>query len=184
MLDRIRVLLVDDDEDDFIIARDIMDDIPGRNYVLEWAPSFKEAIEIITMHWSPSCFSVWSSTWYLFQACMVPLLSVSLVTKASQLKDDTPMTILDSCRATLNKAQELFGELRPWMKSADRGPDVISGLQEGVFAHASPRVDAATSDANETPVSYMEGDAGLVDSSWESLLTDYEWLLDDTLYGF
>ena len=47
MLDRIRVLLVDDDEDDFIIARDIMDDIPGRNYVLDWAPSFKEAIDII-----------------------------------------------------------------------------------------------------------------------------------------
>ena len=144
----------------------------------------EEAIETITMQWSPSSFSVWSSTWYLFQACMVPLLSVSLVTKASQLKPDTPMTILDSCRATLNKAQELFGELRPWMKSADRGPDVISGLQEGVFAHASPRIDAATSDANAIPVSYMEGDAGLADSSWESLLTDYEWLLDDTLYGF
>ncbi|PKV62638.1 hybrid sensor histidine kinase/response regulator [Pontibacter ramchanderi] len=47
MPDRIRVLLVDDDEDDFIIARDIMDDIPGRNYVLEWAPSFNEAIDII-----------------------------------------------------------------------------------------------------------------------------------------
>ncbi|MCP2045546.1 ATP-binding protein [Pontibacter sp. HSC-36F09] len=47
MLDRIRVLLVDDDEDDFIIARDIMDDIPGRNYVLEWAPSFSKAIDII-----------------------------------------------------------------------------------------------------------------------------------------
>ncbi|SIR44871.1 hybrid sensor histidine kinase/response regulator [Pontibacter lucknowensis] len=47
MPDRIRVLLVDDDEDDFIIARDIMDDIPGRNYVLDWAPSFNEAISII-----------------------------------------------------------------------------------------------------------------------------------------
>jgi signal transduction histidine kinase len=45
--DRIRVLLVDDDEDDFIITRDIMDDIPGRNYVLEWAPSFGKAVEII-----------------------------------------------------------------------------------------------------------------------------------------
>ena len=115
---------------------------------------------------------------------MVPLLSVSLVTKASQLKPDTPMNILDSCRATLNKAQELFGELRPWMKSADRGPDVISGLQQGVFAHASPRVDASASDANAMPVSCMEGYAGLADSSWESLLTDYEWLLDDTRYGF
>ncbi|MCJ8163247.1 ATP-binding protein [Pontibacter sp. E15-1] len=47
MLDKIRILLVDDDEDDFIITRDIIDDIPGRNYVLEWTGSFNEALEII-----------------------------------------------------------------------------------------------------------------------------------------
>ena len=115
---------------------------------------------------------------------MVPLLSVSLATKASQLKPDVPITLLDSCRASLNKAQELFGELRPWMKSADRGPDVISGLQEGVFAHASPRVDATTTDAYAPSSSWATGDEGLAESGWESLLTDYEWLLDDTLYGF
>lgn len=47
MPDRTRILLVDDDEDDFIITRDIIDDIPGRNYVLDWTGSFKEALEII-----------------------------------------------------------------------------------------------------------------------------------------
>ncbi|MHC2992219.1 histidine kinase [Pontibacter sp. HJ8] len=47
MPDKIRVLLIDDDEDDFIITRDIIDDIPGRNYVLEWAPSFNQAVEVI-----------------------------------------------------------------------------------------------------------------------------------------
>ncbi|MDX5421564.1 MAG: response regulator [Hymenobacteraceae bacterium] len=47
MPDKIRVLLIDDDEDDFIITRDIMDDIPGRNYSLEWASSFNQALEII-----------------------------------------------------------------------------------------------------------------------------------------
>jgi len=144
----------------------------------------EEAIETITLHWSPSCFSVWSSTWYLFQACMVPLFSVSIATKVSQLKPDKSITILDPCRATLDKAQELFEELRPWMKSADRGPDVISGLQEGVFAHVNSFVDATTSDANVPSGSWATGDEGLAESSWESLLTDYEWLLDDDLYGF
>jgi signal transduction histidine kinase len=47
MSDRIRVLLVDDDEDDFIITRDIIDDIPGRNYALDWAATFEEALRII-----------------------------------------------------------------------------------------------------------------------------------------
>ncbi|WP_266205961.1 ATP-binding response regulator [Pontibacter kalidii] len=47
MPDKIKVLLVDDDEDDYIITRDIMDDIPGRSFVLDWSSSFEEAQELI-----------------------------------------------------------------------------------------------------------------------------------------
>ncbi|WP_240337099.1 hybrid sensor histidine kinase/response regulator [Rufibacter psychrotolerans] len=43
----IRVLLVDDDEDDFIITRDIIADIPARTYLLEWTSSFEAALEKI-----------------------------------------------------------------------------------------------------------------------------------------
>ena len=39
--------MVDDDEDDFIITRDIIQDIPGRNYLLDWTASFGDALEII-----------------------------------------------------------------------------------------------------------------------------------------
>ena len=144
----------------------------------------EEAIETITLHWSPSCFSVWSSTWYLFQACMLPLLSASIVAKVSQLQPGVSTTMLDSCRATLNKAQELFEELRPWMKSADRGPDVIAGLQEGVFADIDACVDKRTTDMSVPSGPFAVEDGGIAESSWESLLTDYDWLLDDTFYGF
>ena len=92
--------------------------------------------------------------------------------------------MLDSCRATLNKAQELFEELRPWMKSADRGPDVIAGLQEGVFADIDACVDKRTTDMSVHSSSFAVEDEGIAESSWESLLTDYDWLLDDTFYGF
>lgn len=47
MQDKIRILLIDDDEDDYIITRDIIDDIPGRNYLLEWTGSFTEALRLI-----------------------------------------------------------------------------------------------------------------------------------------
>lgn len=47
MPDKIKILLVDDDEDDFIITRDIINDIPGRNYRLDWTASFTEALSLI-----------------------------------------------------------------------------------------------------------------------------------------
>ncbi|GHA57176.1 hybrid sensor histidine kinase/response regulator [Pontibacter akesuensis] len=47
MQDKIRILLIDDDEDDFIITRDSINDIPGRHYLLEWAGSFEEGLELI-----------------------------------------------------------------------------------------------------------------------------------------
>ncbi|CAN5914498.1 hypothetical protein BH24BAC1_BH24BAC1_17670 [soil metagenome] len=47
MPDKIKILLIDDDEDDFIITRDIIDDIPGRNYLLDWTASFEDALGLI-----------------------------------------------------------------------------------------------------------------------------------------
>ncbi|KZL71628.1 fungal specific transcription factor domain-containing protein [Colletotrichum tofieldiae] len=39
-----------------------------------------EAIDAITLHWMPNRIHVWNSAWYLFQACMVPLLSIAIET--------------------------------------------------------------------------------------------------------
>ncbi|WP_162052539.1 hybrid sensor histidine kinase/response regulator [Pontibacter pamirensis] len=47
MPDKTRILLIDDDEDDYIITRDIIDDIPGRHYLLEWTSSFHDALKIV-----------------------------------------------------------------------------------------------------------------------------------------
>lgn len=139
----------------------------------------EEAIETITLHWTPSCFSVWSSTWYLFQACMVPLLCAAIATKAAQLQPGASTAILDRCHVTLNKAQEQFEEIRPWMKSADRGPDVIAGLNEGLASQI--RVFAAEMpDPHGIADAFHTCDDWFPEASWEALLADNEWLLDDT----
>ncbi|MCB0300579.1 MAG: response regulator, partial [Calditrichaeota bacterium] len=39
----LRVLLVDDDEDDYIITRDLLNEIEGRRYLLDWIETAKEA---------------------------------------------------------------------------------------------------------------------------------------------
>ena len=44
----IRVLLVDDDEDDFIIARELLREVSATRYKLDWCDSFEDAVEIIS----------------------------------------------------------------------------------------------------------------------------------------
>lgn len=39
----IHILLVDDDEEDFLLTRDTLEDIPHKQYLLEWIPDYAEA---------------------------------------------------------------------------------------------------------------------------------------------
>jgi signal transduction histidine kinase len=43
----VRVLLVDDDESDFVLTRDVIADIPGGGYTLDWESEFEPAVEAI-----------------------------------------------------------------------------------------------------------------------------------------
>jgi signal transduction histidine kinase len=47
MKEKIKVLLVDDDEDDYIITKENIDDIPGKRYTLEWASSYGDGLKAI-----------------------------------------------------------------------------------------------------------------------------------------
>jgi signal transduction histidine kinase len=43
----IRVLLIDDDEDDYLLTRDLIAEIPGGRYTLDWESDFDKALETI-----------------------------------------------------------------------------------------------------------------------------------------
>jgi CheY-like chemotaxis protein len=43
----IKLLLVDDDEDDFYLTSDYLNDIRGQNFEIDWAFSFDNALEKI-----------------------------------------------------------------------------------------------------------------------------------------
>ena len=47
MKDVIRILLIDDDEDDFIITRDLLSDIREIKYELDWVHTFEEGLDAI-----------------------------------------------------------------------------------------------------------------------------------------
>ena len=46
MIKNIRILLIDDDEEDYIITRDLIEDIPQRKYKLDWVANYEEALSL------------------------------------------------------------------------------------------------------------------------------------------
>ena len=44
---RVRMLLVDDDEEDYLLTREVIADIPGGGYTLDWIADFDSALEAI-----------------------------------------------------------------------------------------------------------------------------------------
>ena len=45
--DPVRILLVDDDEDDYFLTRDLLADIPDSNFQLDWLADPDAALEVI-----------------------------------------------------------------------------------------------------------------------------------------
>ncbi len=47
---RIRILLVEDDEVDYFLTRDLLSEIEGTSYDMDWAPSYEAGLECIGQH--------------------------------------------------------------------------------------------------------------------------------------
>jgi PAS domain S-box-containing protein len=46
----VKVLLVEDDEDDYILARDLLAEIPGRRFALDWAKTYDQGLETMLLN--------------------------------------------------------------------------------------------------------------------------------------
>lgn len=44
----IRVVIVDDDEDDYVLVRDVLERVPGQRFELVWAPSYAEGLRALS----------------------------------------------------------------------------------------------------------------------------------------
>src|SRR5881396_1679612 len=51
----IRVLLVEDDEDDFLITRDLLSEIVGKRFLLNWAKTFETGLEAMVRNQHDVC---------------------------------------------------------------------------------------------------------------------------------
>src|SRR5438045_560796 len=51
----IKVLLVEDDEDDFIITRDLLGEIRGKEFSLEWAKNYEQGLGLMALNRHDIC---------------------------------------------------------------------------------------------------------------------------------
>ncbi|KAF7527996.1 hypothetical protein PCG10_001930 [Penicillium crustosum] len=122
-----------------------------------------EAIDAIALHWVPNRTQVWNSAWYLFQACMVPLLSIAMAASSNPGALGSESVI--SWHSSLNKALEIFAEMRPWMRASDRAPDIVTVLFQAISQGA---------EGTERTPSVIDGGSHLF--GWaDELLTDMDW---------
>lgn len=81
----IRVLVVDDDEDDFIIARDLISHIKDRNYQVDWANNFGAGLEAVQRREHNIC---------LLDFRLGALTGLDLLRQARELGCRQPMILL------------------------------------------------------------------------------------------
>lgn len=128
-----------------------------------------EAIDSITLYWTPNRIQVWNSAWYLFQACLVPLLSIAVEKSLGQ--DNNTAENFALWRSSLVKALETFGEMRPWMRASDRTPDIISALFESLTSDSYEpfRTPSATDGSLDL---FGWSDEQLLELDWSTFLGD------------
>src|SRR4051794_9393153 len=81
----VKILLIDDDEEDFIITRDLIEDIPNRKYHITWISSFDEALKSINSK---------SHDVYLIDYRLGARTGLELITEAIKVGCSSPLILL------------------------------------------------------------------------------------------
>jgi hypothetical protein len=67
----------------------------------------------------------WNGVWFLFQATMVPLVSLS-----TKLRDDDPDALFESCKTQVETSMVTLERMKPYGHTAQRSLEVISSIFE------------------------------------------------------
>ena len=87
--------------------------------------SAAELIADITSSWAgskPCQMSGWNATWLLYQASMVPLLSL--------FSDPIDQSVVERCQQQVEIVMAAFVEMRAWSLTAQRSLEVVSKIYE------------------------------------------------------
>lgn len=99
-LDGVRILLIDDDEDDALIAQDHLARVPGKTYHIDWASTFQSGITTLLKHQHDICF---------LDYCLDKGTGLGLLAEASKSHCTVPIIMISGTTDTTlrNEAMEL-----------------------------------------------------------------------------
>ncbi len=99
-LDGVRILLIDDDEDDAMIAQDHLARVPGKTYHIDWASTFQSGLTTLLEHQHDICF---------LDYCLDKGTGLGLLSEASKSHCTVPIIMISgTTESTLrNEAIEL-----------------------------------------------------------------------------
>ncbi|RFU72834.1 fungal specific transcription factor domain-containing [Trichoderma arundinaceum] len=99
----------------------------------------RETVDSISKGWMRQQMSGWNAVWFLYQAAMIPLVSLLW-------QPDNPSVV--EWRAQIESTLELFNAMQDWSLTARRSRDVVSRLLEASSEISNARQDSGSQDAS------------------------------------
>ncbi|KEF61358.1 uncharacterized protein A1O9_02924 [Exophiala aquamarina CBS 119918] len=132
-----------------------------------------EAVESITKTWTPNRIHVWNASWYLFQAAMVPLLTLAQKSGEQGLALECD---LSASKDILRKVLDLLSQMAPWMRSADRSRHIIVSIFDALSSAEACRTPSV-SDGDHNFFGWYDDQVTFGDEiDWSAFLVDDETL--------
>ncbi|KAK5046331.1 hypothetical protein LTR84_008475 [Exophiala bonariae] len=131
-----------------------------------------DAVEAISKTWTRNRVHVWNASWYLFQAAMVPLLTLAQRT-GDQVQSNNPAS-----KDILRKILDLLHQMEPWMRSADRSRHIVVAILDAL-SNAETRRTPSLSDGDMNFFGWYDDQVTFGDDiDWSEFLVDDESLRD------
>lgn len=119
----------------------------------------RETIDSISMGWTRQQMSGWNAVWFLYQAAMIPLVSILW-------QPDNPSVV--EWRAQVESILDLFEAMQDWSLTARRSRDVVGRLLEASHQISNARPGAGPHD----PSPQKGGPSGEMAGFWASEAVD------------
>lgn len=122
----------------------------------------RQTIADIAIDWQPNQISGWNGVWFLFQAVMIPLVSIFM-------EGTNPEA--DQWRRQVEMALELFGKMMDWSLAARRTREVVGR----VYQASKVPVVVETQPPSSTGMEMGEGnsvfwDEGIGGTCWDDMM--------------